>query len=271
MNSPIYSVAFQAMNLELKKIIGSAAKNKTTIFLLTVVFFFALTTAGAVSAQKRFSRSYPASKNVRLQLTNRTGTVTVEGWDRSEVKITAEMEAPAANIEPQSLSGIIYINLVKDNQGRNEVGNVNFLIKVPYNSSVDIETRMGNLIVSNVGGSFVRAHISSEGDITLTNINTGAVIAKNVIGDIFFDGDVRREGTYRFESTRGTINLRIPFSSSFKLVATAPSTRSISLGSFGNSDMNFIGDGRRVVGRFGDGSATLTVTNQRGTISFISR
>ena len=106
---------------------------------------------------------------------NRTGTVTVEGWDKPEINISAYLEAPAANIEPQSLSGTVYINLVRDNQGRNEVGNVNFLIKVPFSSSVDIETRMGNLNVSNVGGGLVRAHISSEGDITLTNISASAV------------------------------------------------------------------------------------------------
>ncbi|HXG83763.1 MAG TPA: DUF4097 family beta strand repeat-containing protein [Pyrinomonadaceae bacterium] len=254
----------------MKKLSGFSTKNKTTILLLTVVFFFACSAIN-VAAQKRFSRSYPASKNVRLQLTNRTGTVTVEGWDKSEVKIFAEMEAPTANIEPQSLSGKIYINLVADNQGRNEVGNVNFLIKVPYASTVDIETRMGNLNVSNVGGGHVRAHISSEGDITLTNIGAGAVSAENIRGDIFFDGNIEREGNYRFTSMSGSINLRIPFNSSFRLVATAPSTRSISLGSFANSDMSFVGNGRRVVGRFGDGSATLTVTNQRGTISFIRR
>lgn len=258
------------MNLEFKEIFGFPAKKKTTIILLSVVFFFAFSAAGA-SAQKKFSRSYPASKNVRLQLLNRTGTVTVEGWDRDEVKIQAVLESPTANIEPQSLSGTIYINLVKDNQGKNEVGNVNFVIKVPYYSTVDIETRMGNLNVSNVGGGHVRAHISSEGDITLTNISAGAVSAENVIGDIFFDGDVRRDGSYRFTSMRGNINLRIPFNSSFRFVATAPSTRSISLGSFATPEMNFFGDGRRVVGRFGDGSATLTVTNQRGTISFIRR
>ena len=237
---------------------------------LIVVFFFACSAAGT-SAQKNFSRTYPASKNVRLQLLNLKGTVTVEGWNRAEIKVFAEMEAPAANIEPQNLSGTIYINLVKDNHGRGEIGNVNFLIKVPYASIVDIETRMGNLNVSNVGGGHVRAHISSEGDINLINISAGFVSAENGIGDIFFDGDVQREGLYRFASTRGNINLRIPFNSSFKLVATAPSTRSISLGSFATPEMNFVGNGRRVVGKFGDGSASLTVTNQRGTISFIRR
>ena len=70
---------------------------------------------------------------------------------------------------------------------------------------------------------------------------------------------------------RGNINIRIPFTSSFNLIATAPSTRSISLGSFANTSMNFVGNGRRIVGRFGDGSATLTVTNQRGSIFFLRR
>lgn len=254
------------MNWDLRKI---SALKKATILLLSVVFFFVSSTA--VSAQKKFTKTYPASKNVRLTLTNRTGTVTVEGWDKPQISISAEMETPAANMEPQSLSGEIVINLVKDNQGRNEVGNVNFLIKVPYSSSVDIETRMGNLNVSNVRGGLVRAHISSEGDITLTNIAAENVAAENLIGDIFFDGTIAESGNYRFTSTRGNINLRIPFNSSFRLVATAPSTRNISLGDFGNSGMRFVSDGRRVVGQAGEGSATISVTNQRGSISFIRR
>lgn len=257
------------MNRKPNNLFGFLAKNKTTILLLSVVFFFVSSTA-QVSAQKKFSKTYPASKNVILRLTNRTGTVKVEGWDRPEIRISAYMEIPAATVEPQSLSGKIYINLVEANQGRN-VGNVNFTINVPYSSSVDIETRMGNLKVSNVRGTFVRAHISTEGDITLTNISANAVSAENGIGDIFFDGNIQREGNYRFTLTRGSINLRIPFDSSFRLVATAPSTRSISLGAFSGGNMNFVGNGRRVVGMVGDGSATLTVTNQRGSISFIRR
>lgn len=258
------------MNWDWKKI---TRFRKTTILLFGVVFFFAASTAATpeVSAQKKFSKIYPASKNVRLQLTNRTGTVVVEGWEREEINISAYLEAPAAAIVPQSLSGTIYLNLVKDNQGKKEVGNVNFLIKVPYDATVDIETRMGNLTVSDVRGGLVRAHISTEGDITLTNIQSAAVAAENVIGDIFFDGAVQQDGNYRFTSTRGNINLRIPFNSSFKLVATAPSTRNISLGDFGGSNMRFVSDGRRVVGQAGDGGATIAVTNQRGSISFIRR
>ncbi|MBK9767687.1 MAG: hypothetical protein IPP63_12060 [Chloracidobacterium sp.] len=116
---------------------------------------------------------------------NRSGTVTVEGWNRSDINISATLEAPAANIVPQNLSGTIVVNLVKDNQGRPEVGNVNFTIRVPYYAQVDIETRIGNLNVSSVSSGFVRAKISSEGDITLTNIGANTVSAENLTGDIF--------------------------------------------------------------------------------------
>lgn len=249
---------------------GFAARKITALLCLGVVIFLALA-ASETAAQKRFSKSYPAGKNVRLELMNRSGTVTVEGWDRDEVSISAYLEAPAATISPRSLSGTIYINLVKDNQGRDEVGSVNFTIRVPYTSSVDIETLMGNLIVSNVRGGLVRAQITSEGDVTLTNIAATSVHAQNGIGDIFFDGEFQPGGNYRFISLRGNINLRIPFTSSFRVVATAPSTRNISLGSFSNANMSLTSDGRRVVGQYGDGTASLTVTNQRGSISFIRR
>ena len=144
-----------------KNRIGRSAATKTTI-LLSVVFFFALFASDA-SAQRKFSRNYPAGQNVRLKLMNRSGTVTVEGWDRAEINISAALEAPAAIIAPQSLSGTIEINLVRDNQGRNEVGNVNFTIRVPYDAMVDIETRIGNLSVTNVRGGLVRARYFKRG------------------------------------------------------------------------------------------------------------
>jgi len=208
---------------------------------------------------------------VRLQLMNRSGTVTVEGWNRTDISISASLEAPAANIAPQNMSGTIVINLVRDNQGRAEVGNVNFLIRVPYYAQVDIETRIGNLNVTNVRSGLVRAKISSEGDIVLTNIAAGTVSAENVIGDIFFDGEIQDVGNYRFSSTKGNITVRIPANSNFRFVATAPSTRNISLEAFTGGTVNYLSDGRRVAGRFGSGTATLSITNQQGGIKFFRR
>ncbi len=253
----------------LKNHFFSYLAGKTTILLLlSVVFFFAPADA---SAQRRFSKSYPATRGVRLTLTNRDGTVTVEGWNRPEVQVQAYLETPASSINPRVIDGTIFIDMVKDNYGRVDVGSVNFTIRVPFEASVDIETRVGNLSVSSVRGALVRAKISTNGDITLTNISAQRVSADNGIGNIFFDGDLRDVGNYRFTSISGDINLRVPFNSSFKLIATAPSTRSINLGSFASENMRFVGDGRRVTGQAGDGSSYITVTNQRGSIAFIRR
>ena len=254
-----------------KNLFYSTRTIKTMWLLIFGIVFFIAAHAGEASAQKNFSITYPASKNIRLQLVNRTGTIEVEGWNRDEVQISAYLEKPVANIVPQNLSGTIVLNVIKDNQGKREVGSVNFRIKVPYQSSVDIETRVGNLSVNNVQGGLVRAHISTEGDITLTNIGASRVSAENLQGDIFYDGAITNEGIYRFTSMNGNINLRIPFNSSFSLVATAPSTRSIALGPWAGGELNFVSNGRRVVGKVGGGSASLTVTNQRGTIAFIRR
>ena len=249
--------------------LGFRKPRKTTVLLLlSVVFFFAFGARDA-AAQKRFSKTYPTGSSVKIVLNNRSGTVEVEGWNRAEVNVSAYLETPAASIIPEIRNGAICIDLVKDNPGR-DIGSVNFKIRVPFDASVDIETKIGNLSVTSVRGFLVRARIYSDGDINLTDISADNVIAENMTGNIFYDGEIAAGGTYRFSSLQGDISLRVPFNSSFRLVATAPSTRRISLGSFGGNMRSF-GDGRRVVGQNGDGSAALTVPTQRGSITFSRR
>ena len=258
------------MSWKLRNTFKLATKIKAAVILLGVVFLLGAST-DEISAQRKFSKTYPASKNIRLRLSNRRGTITVRGWNRNEVRISAWMEKPIAKIIPKNLSGSILINVIKDNKGRRDVGAVNFTVYVPYDSKVDITTYVGNIEVSNVRGGYVSAHISAEGDIRLINIGAAKVSAKNVTGDIFYDGLIRPSGTYRFTSMKGNINLRIPFKASFKLVATAPTSRNISLGSFRNTSFSYVGNGRSVVGKVRGGSASITVKNHQGTISLLRR
>ena len=100
----------------------------------------------------------------------------------------------------------------------------------------------------------VRAHITLEGDIQLTDIRAFIVQAENIMGDILFDGELMPGGSYDIKSIQGNINILIPDKSAFRLVATAPLTRSIALGSFAHPGLSFVSDGRKVVGNVGDGS-----------------
>ena len=244
----------------------SRLRNSATIFAFLIV----LSLSATASAQQKVSRHFPAGKNVRLELKNISGTITVETWAREEIKITATMDAPKALFNPRQTEAGLVIDVVNDNRGRNDVGDINFKVQVPARSSVDLETRRGQITVSNIQGDLVRAHISTEGNIELSGINAARVFASNTIGDIYFDGEFASGGTYEFKSGRGVITLRLPANCGFRLVATAPAQK-ISMGQFWHNGMKLQGDGRRIIGDVGDGRASVTVTNYQGNINFMRR
>lgn len=250
----------------------STRQNASRVRPLSLVLVLALLcfSATAIIAQQHVSKRYPTGKNVRLQLKNVQGTITVEAWDRDEIKVSATLESPSAHFAPRLLADGLSIDVMGDNRGRGDVGDVNFKIQVPVNTSVDVETRRGDIHVSNVHGSFVRARVSSEGDIDLTGIVVSQVVASNTTGDILFDGEFARGGSYEFQSGQGAINIRIPGDSAFRLVA-ATTSKKIQLGHFWNNSFQSMGGGRKYVGDVGDGRASVSVTNLSGSISFFRR
>jgi hypothetical protein len=241
-------------------------RNSAAIFALLLV----LGVSAEAFAQQKVSRHFPTGKTVRLELKNLSGTITVETWAREEIKITATIESPAARLNPRQTDAGLVIDVVGDNRGRSDVGEMNFKIQVPSRTSVDLETRRGNINVSNIQGDLVRAHISTEGDITLSGINAARVFASNTTGDIFFDGEFASGGTYEYKSYAGNITLRLPANCGFRLVATAPAKK-ISMGQFWHDGMKLMGEGRKIIGDVGDGRASVTVTNYQGNINFLRR
>jgi len=220
-------------------------------------------------SQQRLSRNFPAGKNVRLELRNISGTITVETWAKDEIRITAEMDTRKATFNPRQTESGLVIDIVGDNRGK-DVGDMNFKIQLPARSSVDLETRSGQISVNNIQGELVRAHIWTSGDIVLSGINAARVFATNTIGDIFFDGEFASGGTYEFKSGKGNITLRLPANCGFRLVATAP-TKEIKMGPFWHPGMKLMGEGRRIIGDVGDGRASVTVTDYQGNINFLRR
>lgn len=221
-------------------------------------------------AQQHVSKRYPTGKNVRLELKNIQGTITVESWDRDEIKVSATMESPSAHFSPRLVSGGLSIDVMGDNKGRGDVGDVNFKIQVPVSTSVDLETRRGDIHVSNLRAGSVRARVSSEGDINLTGISATQVSASNTSGDILFDGDFARGGNYDFNSGHGAINIRIPGDSAFRLVA-ATTSKKIQLGHFWNNSFQSFGGGRKYTGDVGDGRASVSATTLSGSITLYRR
>lgn len=236
--------------------------------VITLVSLFASAVI-TVNAQQKITKRFPGGKNVRIELRNISGTIVVESWPKNEIRLNATLESKKAQVVPKQVDECLMIDVMSDNRGRGDVGDINFKLQVPVNSSIDLETRRGNISVANIKSGLVRAHVSSEGDIELTNITASQVIAQNVIGNIFFDGEFSRGGTYEFKSNKGDITIRIPGNSAFRLVAASPE-RKIALNDFWNNNFK-TQDGRKVVGDVGDGRSSVSVTNFSGQITFLRR
>jgi DUF4097 and DUF4098 domain-containing protein YvlB len=220
-------------------------------------------------AQEKMSKRYPVGKNVRIELKNISGTIVVESWNKDEIRLSATIEAKGTHVTPKQINDSLVVDVMSENRGKGDVGDINFKLQVPVNSSVDLETRRGNISVANIRGGLVRAHVSSEGDIELTNITASHVVAQNVIGNIFFDGVFSPYGTYEFKSNKGDITIRIPGDSAFRLEAASPARR-IALNDFWNSNFKSQ-DGRKIVGDVGDGRSSVSIINFSGQITFLRR
>jgi hypothetical protein len=251
---------------------GSLIRRPSVCTVFTGGLVFALVFLSPIvvaHAQQKLNKRYPGGKNVRVEVRNISGTVVVESWNKDEIRLSATIESKSAHVVPKQVNDCLTIDVMSDNRGRGDVGDINFKLQVPANSSVDLETVRGNIFVSNIRGGLVRAHVSSEGDIELTNISASQVIAQNVIGNITFDGEFSRGGTYEFKANKGDITIRIPGNSAFRLVAASPARR-IALNDFWNSNFKNQ-DGRKLVGDVGDGRSSVSVMNFSGQITFLRR
>ena len=220
-------------------------------------------------AQQQMSKRYAAGKNVRIELRNISGTIVVESWNKDEIRLSATIESKGTHVTPKQINDSLVVDVMSENRGKGDVGDINFKLQVPVNSSVDLETRRGNISVANIRGGLVRAHVSSEGDIELTNITASHVVAQNVIGNIFYDGEFQRFGTYEFKSNKGDITIRIPGDSAFRLEAASPA-RKIALNDFWNKNFKSQ-DGRKIVGDVGDGRSSVSIINFSGQITFLRK
>ena len=73
-------------------------------------------------------------------------------------------------------------------------------------------------------------------------------------------------------TTQGDIQLHISAEAGFRLMAVAPRTRDIELNGFAQmGQFEFLNEKRKVVGKVGDGGASLSTTNGRGSISLMPR
>jgi DUF4097 and DUF4098 domain-containing protein YvlB len=204
-------------------------------------------TAEAATLKEPFNRTVPLRSGSELRLANVNGAVTVEAWDRDEVKIEAEKRVKAGSTErarqileqvkivvAQDAKGVrIETKIPKRGNGffdwmfGNEVSvNVTYRLHVPRRAALDMVNVNGGMTVTGTRG---RARMETtngaievtdvEGDLELGTVNggigvrrsAGALRASTTNGSIEAElRDLPAASDLTFETTNGHVSLRLP-------------------------------------------------------------
>ncbi|NIR51801.1 DUF4097 domain-containing protein [candidate division KSB1 bacterium] len=202
-------------------------KHVFTIASLICVAVFSTLSAGTL--REHFDETYRLDKGGTLLLSNTNGSITVESWDRNEVRIEAEKRVKARDrrlaeevmeelkIDIRHKNDYIEIDTKIPKRrrgfldsffGDNVSVSVQYRLKVPSEVSLDISTVNGPVEVSEVTGKMeVR---STNGRIEIQE-SKGSIRAKTTNGGIEvelleFDED---EDMY-FKTTNGGITVYFP-------------------------------------------------------------
>lgn len=171
---------------------------------------------------ERFEQTYPLNANGRVSVSNVNGSITVETWDKPEVKlewvknadakenlgeveIKIDARQDAFRVESNYLdwkrpgaSGRIYNKLT-----------VEYRLTVPRSAILDeIETVNGSVSIANA--SNVTKASAVNGEVKAVNLR-GAATLSTVNGTVIADFDQMQSGSrISLETVNGTVNLTLP-------------------------------------------------------------
>lgn len=205
------------------------------------------TAARAVELKERFDRTVPLRPGSNLALRNVNGGVTVEAWDRGEVRIEAEKKVKAGSAEQarklidqvridvtQGAGGLrVETRIPKRDNGffdwlfGNEASvSVTYRLHVPRQVAADVESVNGGITLTGTRGRTRLATTNGgitvngvQGDLRLGSTNggievnrsAGAVRAETTNGAITAElTDFPDSGELRLTSTNGGIEVRLP-------------------------------------------------------------
>jgi DUF4097 and DUF4098 domain-containing protein YvlB len=223
-------------------------KKSSLITALGIVGLSFAWSAGAATLTQNFEKTYPLRAGGDFQLRNVNGGITIEAWDRGEVRVQAQKKVRAgSDEEAKKVMDQVHIDVTQPGGGLkidtrlpkrgdngflswmtgNEVNiNVEYHIWVPRNAAINAESTNGGVHLTGTRG---KAHLESTnggltaqkvtGNLTLETTNgairvddsAGAVQASTTNGGIDVSlNDVPDGSDLSFETTNGGVNVQLP-------------------------------------------------------------
>lgn len=279
-------------------------KNPSLRTAFAVVAFAALSAgaARAVTLKETFSQSYPFAAGGTLTLRNVNGGVTLDAWDRNEVRIEAEKEVKASSdadakkimdqvkidVQPGSGSLRVDTRIPKRDTGflglfgSNANVNVTYRVHLPRRATIDAGTVNGAIALSGTqgpakigttNGGIKAAGVDGDLDLGTTN---GAIEAAGVTGTVKADttnghidlqfARVPNRGDSKASTTNGRVTVKMPKGSGVEVDAATTNGRV-------ESDFQVAGGQpgkRHLTGAINGGGSTLHIRTTNGGVRLVA-
>jgi len=242
---------------------------RRTAIAASVLLLAAALPAFASSYHDEFHKTYPASSNVVISLSNINGDVHITAWDQNQVQLDAvktantEEKLKEAEIRVDATDSHIRIEThYPEHRTNNNPANVEYTLKVPRNARLDkIELVNGGLEIEGV-----------KGDVRGSSVN-GAVTGNGLTGDVDLttvNGTVRSELVNMvsshhvvLSSVNGRVELAMPKNADAHLSA---STVSGSISSDFDLPIHKGWVGSNLDTTLGSGATRIELSNVNGSI-----
>lgn len=226
---------------------------------------------------ERFEQSYPLNANGRVSVSNINGSITVEAWDRNEVKLvavkTADSRETLAEVElridaqPDHFSVETDYSSWKNRDGqrwKDKRLRVEFNLMVPRAANLnEIESVNGSITLSNFT-NYTRAS-AVNGGVKATNLR-GTAILSTVNGTTEADFDaVQPNSKISLSTVNGSVNLLVP--SDTNATVKADTVNGSINNDFGLPVRKGEYVGRDLYGRIGSGEAQIKLDSVNGGLS----
>ena len=227
---------------------------------------------------ENFEKTYPLNSNGRVNVSNVNGSITVEAWDRNEVKLqytkVADSKERLADVEIRIDSRADYFSVETDydnwkkdkgtNSWKSGKLNVEFRLMVPRGAVLnEVETVNGSVAVSNFT-NFTRVS-AVNGSVKGSNLR-GTARLSTVNGEVVADFDRLETGSkISLDTVNGKVNLVIPSDSN--ATVKADSLNGNISNDFGLPVRKGKYVGRDLYGKLGTGEVQIRLNSVNGGLS----
>lgn len=263
-----------------------------------------IATALALRAQTPVDQIKAVKPDGRVHIENVAGSVTVTGWDRSEVHVKGTL---GRNTEPllfEISDGTVRIEVHPKKNARGDGDGV-LVIQVPRQSRVEVDTVSADIRAKNISGAAdlhtvsgsvegaalagdvslesVSGEVSADaagrtlrcasvsGEIRVTGKLPSRVEMESVSGGLTYDGGLGKGGEIKAETVSGSVEIRLPASVSAEFEA---STFSGDISGDLGASLNVKKDGpvgKSARFRLGAGDGRVRVETFSGSVRFVKK